>query len=59
MRWLESDLDEGEDKPYKEGDVHICRNCACPLSYCAAYCYACRRLRRSNADEELDTELES
>ena len=55
MRWLADELNEADidsTLPYKEGNVYICRNCACDITRRQSLCSLCRKAKRR---EQYDT----
>ncbi len=48
MRWLADELNEADvngDRPYREGDVYICRNCATEMNGRQSLCGPCAKAR--------------
>lgn len=51
MRWFEDDLDDDGTKPYREGNVYVCRSCACSMKRKQSLCGRCHRHRNEQVYE--------
>lgn len=52
MRWLVDEIDDNEDRPYREGNMYLCRNCGVQMSRRRALCRWCWNDKRRRMSEE-------
>lgn len=57
-RWLEDELNDDEARPYREGNVYICRNCACEMKKRHVLCLSCKKRAKAALRHEQQDQLQ-